>query len=159
MTGGDRMKTIRHILFVAVLLATGASAADKPAADPEELDIAETVFRYQMAQPTDYAMGTNPAAFYLEFKDGDPPWELLNRYADHTPPVKSQSDVDHTTEMAVRDWRTKRPGIRLFVHTIKRMTETKATVNAGHYENGKSTSDYVYEVEEKDGVWRVTAGN
>jgi len=113
---------------VAVLLATGASAADKPAADPEELDIAETVFRYQMAQPTELCDGHESAAFYLEFKDGDPPWELLNRYADHTPPVKSQSDVDHTTEMAVRDWRTKRPGIRLFVHTSSALTETKATV-------------------------------
>lgn len=146
-----------RILLVVLLLVTGVHAGENPTANPDELDIAEAVFRYQMAQPTDYQMGTNPAAFYLGFKDGDPPRELLGRFANHTPPVKEQSDIERTKEMVVRDWRTKKLGIHLLVRTIKRVTETHASVEAGHYENGKSASDYVYEVEKEDGRWMVVS--
>ena len=101
------MKTLRYTFLWVAILVTVATAENRSAPNPQELDIAETVFRYQMAQSTDYAIGTNATAFYLDFKDSDPPTELLMRFTRHSPPVKARSDVDNNETMAVRDSHTR----------------------------------------------------
>jgi len=149
------MKTLRYTFLLVAILVTVATAENRSAPNPQELDIAETVFRYQMAQPTDYSIGTNATAFYLDFKDSDPPAELLKRFTLHSPPVKARSDVDNNETMAVRDSHTKKLGVLLNIQSIERTSNTEARVSAGHYENGKSASHYVYELEKTEGQWKV----
>jgi hypothetical protein len=119
------------------------------------VDIQEAVFRYQfehnassLKQSADYyCLGTRDR--------GDPSKQLMQRFADHSPPVVAVSKCRIDAHMGVSRAQVAGSGLIFNVTDIKWLSPSEVEVSGGYYEGGLSSSGDVYRVKLIEGVWRV----
>jgi hypothetical protein len=145
-------------LVVLIALTSASYAADK-ARQGQVDNVREAVFRYQFTNNAAHgpaAAAKRIAVFYLSVgdKDQDPSEEFLMRFAGHTPPVRKVSACS-TKKMRVEDKRTGERGLIFHVRSIRWISDTKAEVKGGYYEDGLSASGNTYTVVKRNGKWVV----
>lgn len=109
---------------------------------PENLDICETVFRYQFKHNASLVQQNAKAYFIMIFKQ-DPPDVFLARFKGNTPPVRKGS------EFAIGE------GLIFCIRSINRIDENTVHVSGGYYEAELSSSGNIYTVVRKNGQWVV----
>lgn len=109
----------------------------------QDLDIAETTFRYQFKNNAS-GQKEEASAYFLSLFGKDPTPEFLKRFAGHKPPVRNGSEFGIGK------------GLKFSVMGIKWVTQDKVEVSGGYYEAGLSSSENTYVLEKKNDMWTVT---
>jgi hypothetical protein len=122
-----------------------------------ELDILEAVYRYQLEHNASGAAAQGRVEYYFLSLAGrkDPPPELLARFVDHDPPVAPVSSANPNGRYGVRHGENGGLGVILETTDVRWLDEHTVKVRGGYYEASLSSSDNVYRVEQKNGVWKV----
>ena len=120
----------------------------------EELDILETVFRFQLGRDTS---GEHPERFLLSLwgeKDPwkDPPTEFLARFQGNVPPVEPISVAGPHVTVCVHGGETS--GIILHLLKIRRLDKDTAEVDGDYYSALRASGD-TYRVERRAAAWMV----
>ena len=108
----------------------------------ENLDICETVFRYQFKHNASMVQ-QNAKAYFITILKQDPSDEFLALFSANTPPVRKGSDF------------TVGQGLVFSIRSINRIDEHTVQVFAGYYEAELSSSESIYTVVRKKGRWVV----
>jgi hypothetical protein len=123
--------------------------AEAPSPSAEDLDICETVFRYQFGHNASDVKDKAEAYFLTIFKQ-DPSDPFLQRFKNKKPPVRKGS------EFVGFPWGK---GLEFHIDSIKHVDADKVVVGGGFEEVGRSgnanASYNVYTVVRKDGKWVV----
>lgn len=131
--------------------------------------IREAVFRHQFRRYTGEEMGN--IVFFIELwpdsaasRQGgalglgtDPNEAFMQRFADHTPPVKPVSACHHDVVRGAFDKESGKRGVIFHVGTITWINDREVTVKGGDWWAALSAAGYVYTVEWTDGKWRVVS--
>ena len=144
------------LLALALTLVGACSSARAPSsAAPvdraaEELDILESVFRYQFEHN---ASGSTPDCILLSLSEGkegdgpkDPPPALLARFKGHTPPVEPESAADQHGQV-----------ILFRLTRIRWIDADTVEVDGGYFQNGLNASGNTYRVERQQRAWVVVS--
>ena len=123
--------------------------------NPDYLDVAEAVFRYQFDHNAS-GRQRNADYFFLTLAEGDPPQELLERFATEKPPVLPKSLSIYSHREGHKHWELEGRGLGFRISSIKWLDANTAEVKGGYLEGGTSASGNVYRVERRDGKWSVT---
>ena len=126
----------------------------------EDIDILETVFRYQFEHNRSVATERNEADYLFvvlgEEDSIDPPAELLARFASHLPPVRPLSAAT-VSVYGVEHQDDGGQGILLRIERIRRIDANTVDVDGGYFECGTSSSGSTYRVKRRGSGWRVVA--
>ena len=145
-------------LVLTALLAVlsgcaGMTPAERSAAEP---DILETVFRYQF-QRGGASGQTEPAAYFLEVRGGDPSPELLKRFDGHRPPVHPASKAMVSDLAGVADPGTGEAGVLFSVDDLRWLEDGGVRVRGGYRRSDAQVDGNLYRVVREQGEWRVQA--
>jgi hypothetical protein len=147
--------------LVAALVASACredSAVVEPAGEQTtyDVDLLEAVFRYQLQHNESNGTALQRANFYVLScgEDEDPPAELMERFAEHSPPVELRSSVTVKGTGVTHQERGER-GVLLKVETIRWIDSRTVEVDGGYFEGGASASGATYRVESRGEVWNV----
>ncbi len=124
------------------------------------LDAAEALYRHQIGNNASggqrnvglLCIGAGPKPDRLS----DPPEDLLARFSDHAPPVKGISACRWNDT----HWVDRATGAHAIVHYVTDLTcasATRCTGRGGYLERNLSASGNRYELEARNGRWRVTS--
>lgn len=121
---------------------------------PEELDILEAVFRFQIGRG---APDTYPKRFLLSLSGGkgpwkDPPAEFLARFRENVPSVEPISAAGPRVGVGVHEGGP--PGIILKLAEFRRLDRDTAEVYGDYYSHLRASAD-TYLVERRAGAWVV----
>lgn len=97
----------------------------------------------------------NVEYFFIRIKDADPSEELLSRFAEYEPKVRSISESILAKDKSIIHKSTGSRGIVFWVQSIKWVTEEKVVVPWGYYEGSLSASGNEAILEYKEGKWVV----
>ncbi len=106
------------------------------------LDICEALFRYQFINNASGAQ-QKADAYFLSIYEADPPRDLIARFENNVPPVKSGF------EFRIGD------GIKFEIRSFTRLDENNIKIKGGYYEGGLSSSCNTYRLRRIEGVWMV----
>lgn len=115
-------------------------------------DALEALYRHQF---THNASGgqQSVAAYCLEFENGDPSENFLNRFAGEQPRIVVRSDCEAGVDGTFLAG-TRQPAI---VHRVDKIecSDAICTATGGYYEGGESASGNSYRLERQNGRWVV----
>ena len=126
----------------------------------EELDILESVYRYQFEHNN---TGRGASSFdHLFLARGattrdrsDPSAELLTRFVGHSPPVEPVSASSPDVWMGVKHREKPGRGILFHLADVRWIDDHKVEVDGGYYRASRASSGNTYQVERQDGRWVV----
>jgi hypothetical protein len=146
------MKVITHALIFSLLMGCASPLKQKiDSLTDEELDIYESVFRYQF-QNNVSAQQQGAHAYYISIYRYDPPEGYLKRFSGHLPIVLRRSECK-IHEDGVIHRQTKEPGLIFTVGDIRWISESEVEVEGGYFENGRSASGNTYFLRRENGKW------
>jgi hypothetical protein len=125
----------------------------------EELDVLESVFRYQFDHNGSGRTKSDLHWIFLAVEaDRDPPHSLLSRFLGNLPPVEPVSQA----EGGSREWGVARKGAKgegiIFEATaIRRLDDDTFEVDGGYYHSNRSSSENRYRVERHGDRWVVVS--
>ena len=146
-----------YIFIISISLSFFANCTTilESSIDKNEIDILETVFRYQFAHNGSYIQDKASAyCIAIRFND-DPPLVLLNRFKDHDPSVIPWSECKYNSRRVVVMRKTNQQVISFDVRGIIWISSQEVKVYGTYYENGTSAAGYNYEVRNTNGKWEV----
>lgn len=158
---------MRVVALALVLTFVGAcsSSGEPKVALPldrasEELDILETVFRYQFDH--NGASYTHPAFFCLSLAEAkgppkDPPAALLSRFKGQIPLVEPSSAVDTDMWYGVHIKGKKGRGVLLRLTKIRWIDDDTVEVDGGYHSANRMASGNTYRAERRQGTWVVVS--
>lgn len=99
----------------------------------------------------------NAKVYFLEVgeREGDPPDELMKRFAGNQPPVRRRSECRATT-LGDFDKKTGERGLVFRIRIIEWKSDTEVAVEGGYHEHGLSASGNTYTLKKENGKWKVT---
>jgi hypothetical protein len=122
----------------------------------EELQIQQTVFRYQFEHN---AAANKYDIFCIAISkgktDSDAPTKLIQGLNDVRHKVVKSSDCDENAGNGVIERASGKPALMLNVGQVKWLTEDEAVVEGGYYEASLSASGNTYGLKKMSGVWKV----
>lgn len=119
-------------------------------------DLAESVFRFQFANNRSSIQQKAAAYFIAVENDQDPSGPLLNRFADHLPPVKALSDLTmSTSDSQVVDPVSGKPALIFRIYKRSALSNTEAVVEGGYHEANLSASWITMRAMCQQGAWRI----
>jgi hypothetical protein len=119
----------------------GIGTIDPDSHTPENLDIAEAVFRYQIQE---WRTNGRKAPVYLSLFGEDPEPAFLQRFEDMGMPIRPQSQ--HNPD---------RIELILGVDEIRRLSKWHAEVHGGYYADPEAASGDLFYVVYQSGRWIV----
>jgi hypothetical protein len=148
-----------------------ASPADTPTAppsdpvtytwtsSPQELDVLETVFRYQLARNESSGTATGRATHYflalgVHSVRQDPPAQLMSRFESHHPAIVPFTLAD-TSGLGVTHKGQGGDGVLLHIDRIRPIDVDTFDVDGGYYEASRSASGNTYRVRRRGDRWEV----
>jgi hypothetical protein len=144
------------LTLIGAALLTGCSGPES------ELNVMEAVFRHQMAKNSS-GLGEQTGVYCLKLETsvggGDPPAELLQRFADRPVPVRavSQCRIGGEAEGSqVYDNATGRSGLILSISRVDCTLFGRCSVRGGHYRANLGASGNVYTLRKRGGRWEVS---
>jgi len=147
------MKTVARLFLLFAFTSLGFAEKIR---ESQTDDIREAVFRWQFKHNAS-AQQENAKVYFLEVgeKEGDPPGEIIKRFADNKPPVRMRSECSVSTR-GVFDKKTGEKGLLFRVRIIEWKSDMEVDVKGGYYEHGLSASGNTYTLKKEKGKWRVT---
>lgn len=151
-------------LVVGLVVLSCASAARsliilyaqpvKPLTSADLNDIREAVFRYQF-QHNASGQQQLAHAYFISVEDGDPEDKFMERFKNHHPAVKknSQAKGEFKKEGGNLD------GLMFHIEAINQIGPNKVEVGGGYYESALSSSGNIYTVQRVKNKWIVTRDN
>ena len=135
------------LLILYALQANPLTAADMD-------NIREAVFRHQF-QHNASGQQQLAHAYFLSVEDGDPDDKFMERFKDHQPTVKknSQAKGEFKKEGGSLD------GLMFHISAITQISPNKVEVAGGYYESGLSSSGNVYILKRVNNKWIVISDN
>jgi hypothetical protein len=134
-TAEERDRQLEHALTIDIILFGGKQ-------QKELLAICEVLFRHQFTNNVSAAQ-QKAAAYFLTIDERDPPAELLDRFAGHSPPVRPRSEFQLGK------------GLLFNIDTLVWLDEVTVEVEGGYYEGGLSASGNTYVLRRENGTWKV----
>jgi len=128
----------------------------------EALSVEEAVYRYQFGDYRDlpavvstYCLARTGASELLPWTD--PPAELIGRFRDHRPPVKTVAAcrMERALPLGVTDVETGGPAVIFRVAPPVWASDAEVVIDGGHHVNGLHGSGKTYRVRFQGGTWVV----
>lgn len=136
--------TLLTLMFFSLTPATLSQVRN----EPPEVDILESVFRYQIARC--YTDRT-PEMYFLSYLKQDPSNELIARLASRGSPVKGRSQMSHFKDKDTGKW-----SIILAVSDIELRSDRRADIRASCIASWLDGRTYTYRVVRSNRRWVVT---
>ena len=145
-----------YTLMLAMLLSSMFAVAPQQKTDNKvEEDIREAVLRYMFEHSAPQQM-PHTKVLFVSIDKKEPSKELLSRFANNSPPVKSESNSDRTKDMGlVVDKKSGESGILFSVGAIKRVNNSEAIVAGSYYVAWLFAGGCEYRVVFTEGKWVV----
>jgi hypothetical protein len=128
-----------------------AEHAETGAHTAEELDIMESVFRYQFEHNHSGMKSDVDCIFLAVDQECDPSTEFLARFAGHSPPVEARSAADPDGRYGVHHAGKKDRCILFRIKSIRWIDKNTVDVVGGYHVASLSSSEDVYRVERRSG--------
>ncbi len=141
-------------LSVSSLLCIVSNAA-VTAQSADEESIVEAVFRYQL-EHCYKNRDRLPKMYFLSRNNKDLSDKFMERFKDHTLPVRKRSQVDAEAKaFCFVDKESGECGIILNVQGIKLVSDTEAEVEGGCIAGGRDGYGYMYRMMREKGKWAI----
>lgn len=146
---------IKHLFTVACLLMLSACVQGGETSNcGNRNDLLESIFLFQFNN-NHSSLQSRADVYYIAIEDDqDPDSTLLDRFAEHLPPVMALSKADRSTSRIINP----ESGKEALIFRIRKLefeSPTTATINGGYFEGPLSASFVTMKAECSAGSWHI----